>query len=180
MFSDEIESLLNAIRPLQEDHSPVYVSIDGVGGSGKTTLGRMLADEMHAVLISLDSYLEPHQGVYVSSVDYQTLRREMHRETSEGCQLFIVEGICVLAVLRRLGLSPYFSIYLKQVTDSGRWKDESICSETSDLQEIYSFITRVEHHSHKPGIGNHDRELARYHHEFLPISTTDVVLEVHN
>ena len=38
-------------------------------------------------------------------------------------QIVIVDGICVLEVLQRIGLSPAFHVYVKRLSSDGYWTE---------------------------------------------------------
>ena len=87
-----VEQLAAAIVALQRDH-PTRVAIDGVDGSGKTTLADELADPIQqagreVIRASVDGFHNPRairyvrgpdsaEGYFLDSFDYAALRRDL-------------------------------------------------------------------------------------------------------
>lgn len=98
-------SLLRSIRSSQ----PHIVGIDGAPGSGKTTFAQHLSKELKCESLHLDSYLVKGQGSFVPSIRYDDLRAAIALMKGP----FILEGLCILAVLERLSLRPDFLVYVE-------------------------------------------------------------------
>ena len=175
-YTDETTLLRDVAQRLHElaraDHPPI-VSIDGVGGAGKTTLAMRLAQLVGYQVVSFDDYVTPHKGSYLDHIDYPRLNRELERLRSTGHGV-IVEGLLARAVLIQIEVAQDLSVYMRRVDPYGEWEDSSICSEDNDLEEVFGWLARLER---LPGIGDHDRELAKYHVEQKPISSAGYVYD---
>jgi hypothetical protein len=150
------------------------VSIDGLAGAGKTTLAAKLARHIDGTVVSLDQYLVPQQGSYLPYLRYDELQRDLEAARSNGSAVVVIEGLYVRAVIARLGAVADISIYVRLVDEYGSWVDEFYFSEDNDLQEMLDTFARFER---LPGIGDKDREAARYHIEEKPISNADFVYD---
>jgi len=81
-----MKQVLNYIREAFKKRSnrPFLIAIDGMCGSGKTTLGTYLAKELHASLFHMDDFfLQPHQRTEDrlsepgGNVDYERFKEEV-------------------------------------------------------------------------------------------------------
>ena len=152
----------------------LLISVDGLGGTGKTTIARKIAEDCRGKLLSVDNYLIPNQGSYLPHIRYDDLKRDIEAVRHSIDIPIVVEGLCVRGVLKRLGELPDVCIYVRRVDGSGNWTDEHYFSEDNDLDEVFELFDRLET---LPGIGDQDRETARYHIEEKPISTADFVYD---
>ena len=81
-------------------------AIDGYHGVGKTTLARELAPLLGMSPIHLDDFLVPGQGGFVACLRDAELSRVLRQSP------VVVEGVCMLAVMERLGIAPLAHIYV--------------------------------------------------------------------
>lgn len=133
-----IKSVAQLARTLKQ--MPEWLlAIDGFHGAGKTALACDLATQLAVDVVHLDEYLRRNQGGYVDFLQYQELADALRRRP------LIVEGVCILAVLRRLDIAPDILIY---VTSRKR---------------------RAEKTSHLA------REVLEYHRLFEPSRVADVI-----
>ena len=141
-YTDETTLLRDVAQRLHElaraDHPPI-VSIDGVGGAGKTTLAMRLAQLVGYQVVSFDDYVTPHKGSYLDHIDYPRLNRELERLRSTGHGV-IVEGLLARAVLIQIEVAQDLSVYMRRVDPYGEWEDSSICSEDNDLEEVFGWL----------------------------------------
>jgi len=113
---DEVVSVLT---PVLDGLPPRVVGIDGRDGVGKTTLGRYLAWHFNITLIETDLFLKRHRG-RLEYRDDEIAR--LIRARLEATRPVVVEGVCLLQLLGRLGVAPDFTVYVraKQEEDDGR------------------------------------------------------------
>lgn len=82
------------------------IAVDGYHGSGKTTLALALSDRIGLPVVHLDDFLERDRGHFVAALRYGEL------EPVVRDRRVIVEGVCVLTVLERMGVLPDAMIYV--------------------------------------------------------------------
>lgn len=114
---------------LVSNRRPKKIGIDGASGAGKTTLAEHLAQDLGYGLVPLDDYvvtnsnltveeeMQLRQDGFVKSLEYPRLRADLR-----GKRTFVVEGACLLAVLRQLKRSLDMLIYVKRL-QGGCWSD---------------------------------------------------------
>jgi len=161
------------------------IAIDGVDGSGKSSLSKNLSEELGYRHINLDDYLEKNRGNFVKYIKYQVLENEIQRTKKP----IIIEGICVLAVLKNLGLRPDYLIYIKRMSEFEIWKDEDLCdvevdidafieNENLELQKFSEVMSNIEGEKFNPENSKIPRlreEIIRYHYEFKPHKHANLV-----
>ena len=81
------------------------VSIDGWSGSGKTTLAKYLASRLKLKRYELDKYVHRERGGFLQYFDYSRLATALDSVPTRSAPV-LIDGVCVLEVLRRLGLRP--------------------------------------------------------------------------
>src|SRR5712691_2430398 len=104
------------------DASAHIVTVDGWSGSGKTTLAKGLADALGLEHHELDDYLHEHSGGFLEHLDYPKLMTAL-KEGLKRPRPILLDGICVLEVLARIGLEPDAKIYVRRIGASGIWYD---------------------------------------------------------
>jgi hypothetical protein len=130
-FMSKFVSLLRSLRSRQ----PGIIGIDGALGCGKTTLARHLCNELQCESLHLDSYLLKGQGSFVSSIQY----RDLCDAIAHKKRPFILEGLCLLAVVEHLPLRPDFLVYVDpEVRFRNARKSPLLQSEVREYIEKYS------------------------------------------
>ena len=157
---------------------PILISIDGLGGVGKSTLAHVIGSVSPARVLSVDDFLIPHKGTYLPHLRYAELEDALKAAEADNLRFIIVEGLCILAVLDQLGRRPEVSIYIRLVDEHGGWIDSFYYSEDNDLDEVLERLSGIDScFPDKPGIGDEDRELVRYHVIGKPISRASSILD---
>lgn len=163
---------------------PRLVGIDGMDGSGKSSLASLLSKQLGWLHINLDDYLEKNMGRYVECVHYDEVRNILKKAEES----IIIEGVCLLAVLERLERSLDLLIYVKRVAHYGRWYDEEDCAVSEDIdefvkrkkEELQKFAEMESHIEGKeppgevtfPGLAE---EIIRYHYKHRPQERADII-----
>ena len=173
MFQEDLAAVYHKINSLLPLYSPLIISIDGVGDTGKTTLANLIIEKFGGEHIEVDNYLTEGKGKYIPFIQYKSLKKDFLYAQARHPTLLIIEGLCILAILKKLKIGSHLSVYIKQIDKDGSWEDERICDENNDLAETVAYIGKYES---LPGIGDADRERARYHFNFHPISNASLVL----
>jgi len=116
-----------ALVPVLNGLPPCVIAIDGRDGVGKTTLGRHLAWHFNISLIETDLFLNRHKGW----LDYREEEiARLIRARIDRSRPVVVDGVCLLALLRRLGVAPDFTVYV-------RAKQE----EADDRADVFEFAS---------------------------------------
>lgn len=183
-FQEELELLIeieDRLNGVLSQVTPVLISIDGLGGAGKTTLSKSIVSRFEGVHFDIDEHINPYQGTYLPNLRFKDLMSAFTKALDSNPRLIIVEGFCVLSVFKRMNRTPNLSIYIKRIDRYGDWIDEFYYSEENDLDEVLRRLDRIEAlHPDKPGQADNDRELVRYHIEGKPITRADLIWNHHN
>lgn len=154
------------------------VGIDGIDGCGKTTLAKYLAEQLKVKLISLDDYLIKNQGSYLKSLRYEAIRMACFTQPR-----YIVEGVCLLQVLKTTGLEIDTLVYVKRM-QHGAWADKRVCdiNENVDtfvegemkLDEILSARDANHSGNSSSALPRIEEEIIRYHASYKPFTKAAV------
>jgi len=160
------------------------VGIDGIDGTGKSTLAASLTEELGCSHINLDDHIDKNQGKYVNHIHYTVVQ-----EIINGAVLpIIIEGVCLLAITERLQLNLDTLIYIKRISSYGSWRDEDDCEVTEDIDEFMNrkredlnkFVHAAAYIEGKD-IPNDTifpelaEEIIRYHYAYRPHKRADIV-----
>lgn len=162
------------------------IGVDGNNGVGKTTIAREIGQRLQLPVISLDDYLENHGDGFVEFLRYPDLADAISGDE------FVVEGVCLLEALSRVGGTVDVSVYVKRI-EGGLWCDEDTCDvgpgEADDViaregERLQEFV-RIEaemYGAEQPGalpeLSGLTRELIRYHAGFRPHERARIVHRV--
>jgi hypothetical protein len=94
------------------------IAVDGLPGAGKSRLALKLSALLKVRSVHLDDYLVRNSVGFIEHLDDGELRRALL------IRPVIVEGVCMLDVLHRIGLRPDPLVYLQAPT-SARYLDAS-------------------------------------------------------
>ena len=161
------------------------IAIDGVDGSGKSSLSKNISEELGYFHINLDEYLEKNRGNFVKYIKYEVLENKIQSIKKP----IIIEGVCVLAVLKNLGMRPDYLIYIKRMSEFESWKDEHLCdvkvdinafieNENLELKKFSEAMSNIEGEEFNPENSNIPKlreEIIRYHYEFKPHKNANLV-----
>lgn len=173
-----VDGLIAALRL----RKPCRVGIDGIDAVGKSQTSLAVASELGTSIIGLDDYVEKNQGGYVSFIDYPSVAA---RIAESSC--FVVEGVCLLEVLGRLGVRLDCLIYIKRMS-SGLWADEDECEFPMGIEEairqsrrntelMLEFEARQEGRPYTPGAADEPglgEEIMGYHAKHSPHLAADI------
>jgi hypothetical protein len=105
---DELRRLLLAAGPASLSG---VIGIDGIDGAGKSTLAKSLCELIGGTVLSVDGFVAENQGGYVPHLNVQSLKRSV----GECRRPLIVEGVCLLAVLKAVSVKADVLIYVKRL-----------------------------------------------------------------
>jgi hypothetical protein len=158
------------------------IAIDGIHGAGKSTLARALHQALGGTLLSLDDFLHQNQGSFLAHLKVSELS-----DTLTASRVPVVlEGICMLAALDRLRVTPDLLIYVKRIDRYGEWEEK----DTGDPTESAETIIRQEAARARPfldalgeshpaegdsGLDSLREEVIRYHCDLQPFRRAEIV-----
>lgn len=154
------------------------IGIDGFLGAGKTTLAEKLSGDIVCRFISLDNYLNKNKGTYLDNINYRKLSRTVSSQSGS----LIIEGICLLSILKRCSIMPNILIYIKRFDKNGIWIDEDelageegpdIIISRSKANQRKILLLLGEQKSASPYTCAY--EIIRYHHSYKPHEKADYI-----
>jgi hypothetical protein len=147
------------------------IGVDGTNGTRKTSVASVLASELQIQKVSLDDFLDKNQGGFVEFVRYDDLSRQLR-----ALDQFLVEGVCLLHVLDRVGASIDSLVYIKRY-HLGLWADERELDVSPDrLEEFlkkereFSAILAGTSDTDGPSLAD---DITRYHTQYRPHMRAD-------
>jgi hypothetical protein len=152
-----------------ESHNHGYqiIGIDGDKGTGKTNLSYHIGSHFIYNVINLDDFICKDQNCFVNAMNFGLLR---HRIDVLSKPL-VIEGVCLLEVLRRINMSADYLIYCREISENTNiWHDEDRLSlvdhdllgnQLNDLQGL-------------------DVEITKYHYTFKPIEKANICYDIIN
>lgn len=154
----------------------VLVGLDGMDGAGKTAIAHEVAVLTGWRVIHLDDYLVPDQGTFVDNLRYGDIKLEIESTNAP----VLVEGVCLLDVADKIGISIAAPIYVKRVNAHGFWADEGECEfampadqKISELEDQTKQLIGDEF----DGLTDFRKEIIRYHARWNPSQIADRVFK---
>jgi uridine kinase len=108
---------------IKEIQSAKIIGIDGFDGSGKTYLSHEIGKKLNIPVLNLDDYLIKGKESYVEHLKYKEISEFIEKNKNS----FIIEGVCLLDVLKKLHLDLDCLIYIKLLDEDGVWRAEEEC-----------------------------------------------------
>ena len=133
------------------------IVIDGDDGAGKTRSAKRLAQLLGAEVIAFDDFLLGNTDPYCEQMDYVALRSKI----STGRQKVILEGVCALKVLAKIGVHHDYLIFMKRYCDSLGWEYGHWLAGKEELPQ-----------------GKLQKEILQYYEEFRPFKICNVELSL--
>lgn len=176
MTASEVETPQALVAHLRSAFpTAVTIAIDGIHGAGKTTVARALHQSLGGTLLSLDDFIHQNQGSFLPHLKVGALGDAL----TAASRPVILEGICMLAAIERLGVTPDLLIYVKRIDRYGDWEDEETGDPIAPAEEIIQreaarvIPFRVALGDPPPregesGLSSLREEVIRYHCDFHP------------
>ncbi len=175
-----------------ENNGPKIISMDGKDGAGKTDLSKYLAAELNLCHLELDDkYLIRDKGAYVKYIKYEILAVDIERMIPK--QSIIIDGICMLAILEKLGLKSDLKIYVKKVIkiiNGSIWIDGNDYNYSQGVDKVLEEKNRQVQLIENMTANSEGRksikidvrksvstEILKYHFGFQPDITADIIFE---
>lgn len=92
------------------------ITIDGRDGSRKSTLASSLANVLVAKHLEIDKYVNENKGGYIKHIRFNELLKDFEI-SKQDYQIVILEGVCVLDIILKIGVESDISIYVKRIKD---------------------------------------------------------------
>ena len=170
--------------------------INQKGGCGKTTMTDSLAPKLDAAVIHLDDFVEKNEhGFYLDFIDCGKLAKELEAASSQD-RCVIIEGVCVLRALQRIGVETDYHVYIKHIKELGAgyywWDKDHLYGNARTYEEkIDQDAARSKRWSELEAMNGEDaddepvidglrRDIIRYHFDFRPDENADEVFGITN
>jgi uridine kinase len=178
------DDLLLELRERFLDCKSIIITIDGRDGVGKTYIGKQIAKKLPFHLIQLDKYLFEEQGAFIDYLNYKRLEQRI-RQLLETSLSIIIEGVCVLEVLKRINIQSDCRIYVRSYWKLFHYNEEAnTAKERIELEEqkIKEFAKVEAAIEQKPFIESEfhlsglECDIINYHFEHFPDKNADILL----
>ena len=99
------------------------ITVDGRLGVGKTTVAKLLSNHIDYDCLHLDNFITTRKGQFVNNLDFASLKAAVRERP------IIIEGICLLAVLKKLNITADLDIFVKGLQAHRNELDKNIFDE---------------------------------------------------
>jgi len=178
---DQLTDLTAALASLVADRVAPVIGIDGLDGVGKTTMAKRLAHLLGAQHLELDDFLCKDRGTYACQIRCD----ELHGYIGSIDGPIVIDGICLLAVVKRCEVRLDAHVYLKRISEAGNWYDADICLAQKPVNELIEELEQSERDyadafdDAPPGAAPPlDIEKAEYHRDYDPVQKADYIFEL--
>jgi hypothetical protein len=170
----EYEQLRKRLGSLVGGRQEAIIGLDGALGSGKTTLGKQLATDFRASLISLDSFLKESDGSYLDRLDVTGVRVYVAKELQRNSFL-IIEGILLLEALE---LIPTVLVYVRRVDRFGTPCELDLFDDEISEGNMIALVNEEEAAFNRSSkLADLDRDIIRYHKRVRPHEAAHIIFE---
>jgi len=180
------DKLLDIVEEVKRKNAQCIV-VDGADGSGKSTLAHEITVKLSLSHINLDDYLEKNRGFFVDYIKYGLLKKTIE----DASNPIILEGVCALAIAKKLQVNCDLHIYIKRMSHYGFWNDSDLYDVDDDVEAFIAkkntehrkfceIMAQTEGEKFDPedtNIPKLTEELIRYHYEFKPHKIADIIYE---
>lgn len=164
----DVQSLINHLRNNGVGSKPLRVGIDGSHGIGKSTLAYCLACHLHAPVVSVDQFIFRDDRPYVERIRPEL--KELYDHYMATRRIFFIEGVCLLSVLEKNGLSLDILIYVRKLDSVGEWYESELYNGTESVGDWTNRISAL------PEVL--EKQVAQYHLKYRPFNKADFVYSV--
>ncbi len=154
----DASSIEDVITQLKCAAAPITVGIDGFQGTRKSNLAYRLGYELCANVVTIDDYIPPNSGaLWLSSIDYRRLSQRIETLRTVGFGRVVVEGICLLQILDKGGISLDYLIHTQGINKAGSWKYGNILNDMGEYERYLACCAN-----------DVEAEVLKYHRECRP------------
>lgn len=177
---DNTADLLFALDNRLSQQEVKVIGVDGIDGSGKTTLANEIVHSLGLRLFSIDDFLKRQQGSYLEHIRFSELKSLIDDVPGP----IVLEGICLLHIAEQISLDVTDYIYIKQVNEWGFWIDEETCNPEEPVEETIECLGKEADAitpflkgmlpsnggSESKGLTTFREQVIRYHAQYRPWS----------
>lgn len=134
----KFNELLITVRECLHSNQFNLIAIDGYDHEGKSFLAKKISSNLEINCINLDSlnYLNNEKGGSIKWIKYDYLKENL-KELQRDKKCVIVEGICVLQILKNINFTPTIHIYVKKLI-AGKWPKENYLDYSKNIIDVIS------------------------------------------
>lgn len=159
------------------DCLPQLVGIDGVNGTGKSSLSRDLGKRLDSPVIETDSFIQYGDRHYPEILNLDELRSTLIDELKQR-QVVIVEGIMLSIVLDAIDVAASSKVYVRHSLQNGTLSHSDLLdanvTETELLAKENEICRLVGIADDAPILA---RELITYHKRYRPYEHAHAILQ---
>ena len=179
----QLPELLDHVAARLPEGTSHLIGIDGIDGVGKTTTARILSAALKARHLEIDKHLIKNMDGYTQHVRCEELATAVRSAAGPT----VIDGVCLLAVAERCGFRLDTLIYVKRISESGRWDDEEYCLAQRPVEEqaiVQLHEQRRQAHARGRGLNPPGPvkplfiEIAEYNRDYRPVERADLHFEL--
>ena len=134
---ENLSEIIQRIGILTTEKKLQLISVDGLSGSGKSFLSNKIVEINNYTYIDIDGdYLIPNDGLFIDFIKYEKLKADIFELVSNG-ERVVIDGICILKVLDRIGFKPDIRVYVKRI-HSQQWRDGKYLDYSTNIEDALS------------------------------------------
>jgi len=169
--------LLGWLAPRIQKQLPHLVAVDGVNGTGKSRLSKIVGDALSCPVVDCDKFVRDGKQYYPEIIDLDSLGRTV-RSALESKQRVVVEGIILLTVLDAMDLRPSTHLYVRHNWPLGSLTHRALLSPENSEAELIDEENEI---CRAAGIPDDApilaRELVTYHKRLRPHELADAIFD---
>ncbi|MCG8561487.1 MAG: hypothetical protein MI824_16940 [Hyphomicrobiales bacterium] len=177
----QLPELLDHVAARLPEDTSHLIGIDGIDGVGKTPTAKFLSAALKAQHLELDKHLIGNMDGYTQHIRCEELATAVRSAAGP----IVIDGVCLLAVAERCGLTLDTHIYVKCINESGRWDDERYCLALKPVEEFVQIHEQLrqayarERGLNPPGpVEPLFVEIAEYNRDYRPVEKADLHFEL--
>lgn len=164
----DIQALIAHLKNTGVGSKPLRVGIDGSYGIGKSTLAYCLACYLRVPVVSIDQFIFRDGRPYVERIRPEF--KELCDHYVATRRTFFIEGVCLLAVLKQIGLSIDILIYVRKLNSLGEWCESELYNAAESVTDWTNRISDL------PDVL--EKQVAQYHLQYMPFNKAHFVYSV--
>ncbi len=118
-------------------------------------MAKEMAESLNARVVYIDDHLLKNGAIYWEQIQYEILRSKI----LTGGPRVIIEGVCIVKVLAKIGISHDYHIFMKLFNGILGWEYEHFLNES----------VKLPHSSLR-------REITKYYRDYRPFDICDMAL----